>query len=73
MLQFALLRLRPAGSAGAMRQPDTVPVVVAVCEAALPTVSTTVLGLYDTAGLARRTARLRTVVPRPVLLESVMV
>ena len=33
-----LPRLSPAGSAGEMRQPDTVPVVVAVCVATVPTV-----------------------------------
>jgi hypothetical protein len=34
-----------------MRQPDTVPVVDAVCVADLPIVSTTVEGEYDTVGL----------------------
>src|SRR5712691_10170345 len=72
MLHVALM-LRPVGRAGEMRQPDTVPVVVAVCEAAKPIVSTTVEGLYDTVGLGMSTARFRTVVPRPVLFESVMV
>ena len=73
MAHVVLLMLNPAGRAGAMRQPDTVPVVVAVCVAETPMVSTIVEGLYDTVGFAISTARFRTVVPRPVLFESVTV
>ena len=73
VIKQALLMLKPDGRAGEIRQPETVPVVVAVCVAEMPIVSTTVPGVYDTVGFAINTARLRTVLPVPVLFESVMV
>lgn len=73
MVQVVLLRFRPVGRAGVIRQPDTVPVVVAVCIVALPIVSATVEGVNDTVGLSTRTDRVKVVLPVPVLLESVMV
>ena len=65
--------LNPAGRAGEMRQPEIVPVVTAVCVADIPTVSITVFGENDTVGFAMTTAKFKTVLPVPVLLESVMV
>ena len=73
MAQVEALMLRPAGRAGEIRQPDTIPVVTAVCVADTPTVSTTVVGENDTVGFASTTARFNTALPVPVLLESVMV
>ena len=73
MVQVVLLMLRPVGRAGVIRQPDTVPVVVAVCVFALPIVSATVEGVNETVGLAIRTDRVKAVLPVPVLLESIIV
>ena len=73
MVQVVLLMLRPVGRAGVIRQLDTVPVVVAVCVAALPIVSTTVEGVNDTVGLEIRTDKVNVVMVEPALLVAVIV
>ena len=68
-----LLMLRPAGRAGEMRQFRMMLVVVAVCVAALPIVSTTVLGENDTVGGASTPVKVSVAVSVPVALVAVTV
>ena len=61
MAHVLTLMPRPVGRAGLMRQPDTVPVVVATWFATEPTVSVTVPGENDTVGLAMSTDKVSVV------------
>ena len=74
MAQVVVLMLRPKGRTPRVtEQFVTVPVIVGVCVAALPMVSTTVLGEKDTVGLASRTVKFKLAMADPVLFEAVIV
>ncbi len=74
MAQVVVLMLRPKGSMPTlMEQFVMVPVIVGVCVAALPMVSTNVLGEKDTVGLASRTVKFKLAMADPVLFEAVIV
>ena len=68
-----MLTESPSGKAVPVIAQDVTPVVVGVCVAAIPSVSTTVAGVNAMVGFGIRTARFKVAAVEPVEFAAVIV